>query len=130
MNFVSDILGLNSEYQDALRTWLEPYTVLNTRWHICYRATDHGFGAQAFHEKCDNTGEIGATVTLVKVGRYVFGGFSDQIWGGKYPLRGRRSGRVGYKEGGWEMKKNEMFAQRRDSTGNIESRYLRWAILG
>ena len=50
------------------------------RWLHCYRAVDHGFGAQTFREKCKTHG---ATVTLVKVGKYVFGGFADQRWGGK-----------------------------------------------
>lgn len=33
----------------------------------------------AFHERCN---DVGATVTLVKVGDNVFGGFSSENWGG------------------------------------------------
>lgn len=49
------------------------------RWEPCYRAVKDGFGAQTFHEKCPNHA---VTVTLVKVGKYIFGGFADQRWGG------------------------------------------------
>lgn len=76
----SKILGLNSKYQAALRMWLEPFLPKNARWHSCYIASKHGFAAQTFHEKCY---AHGATVTLVKVGKFVFGGFSDQRWAGR-----------------------------------------------
>ena len=79
--FFSYILVLRSQYYDTLRMWLEPRMAqTGGRWLHCYRAVDHGFGAQTFREKCKTHG---ATVTLVKVGKYVFGGFADQRWGGK-----------------------------------------------
>ncbi len=80
MPFPSQILGLNSKYQAALQMWLEPFLPTNARWHRCYIASKYGFGAQTFHEKCYMHG---GTVTLVKVGNFVFGGFSDQRWAGK-----------------------------------------------
>ena len=70
---------MNSKYEDVLREWLVPLIPANSYWTICYRASDHGFGAQTFHQKCNG---VSATVTLVKVGRFVFGGFSDKRWGG------------------------------------------------
>lgn len=80
MPFLSRILGLNSKYYDALRVWLEPLLPKNARWSRIYRAAEHGFSARTFHEKCY---KYGTTVTLVKVGNFVFGGFSDQRWGGR-----------------------------------------------
>ena len=77
--FVSYILGLRNEYYDALRTWLKPLMTQTARWEPCYRAVKDGFGAHTFHEKCPNHA---VTVTLVKVGKYIFGGFADQRWGG------------------------------------------------
>ena len=47
------------------------------RWELCYRASDDGWGSGDFHRKCDN---VGPTVTLVKCGTNIFGGFTDQNW--------------------------------------------------
>ena len=50
------------------------------KWNLCYRASRDGWGAQDFHRFCDNKGP---TVVLIKVNNYIFGGFTDQNWGGK-----------------------------------------------
>ena len=81
MYFVSEILGLNDVYQDALRNWLKPFMPINIRWHICYRATDHGFGMEKFRQNCNLDG-LASTLTILQVGRYVFGGFSDKQFAG------------------------------------------------
>ncbi|XP_074627543.1 uncharacterized protein LOC141885641 [Acropora palmata] len=81
VNFISDILGMNRKYQDALREWLSPLVPVSARWFLCYRASDHSRDTQMFHRNCDGNEERGPTVTLVKVGRFIFGGFSDQRWG-------------------------------------------------
>ena len=92
---MSDILGLNNKYHDALRTWLEPLMPISARWYMCYRATEHGFEMEKFHTKClTNSETIGPTVTLVRVGRFVFGGFSDQRWAGMYSPLLHERGRV------------------------------------
>ena len=49
-------------------------------WKLCYRATDDGWNARDFHRKCD---DVGPSVTLVKCGISVFGGFTDESWKGK-----------------------------------------------
>ena len=46
-------------------------------WQICYRASEDGWGSANFHRKCD---DVGPTVTLIKCGTNVFGGFTDQSW--------------------------------------------------
>lgn len=46
-------------------------------WQICYRASENGWGSADFHRKCD---DVGPTVTLIKCGTNVFGGFTDQSW--------------------------------------------------
>ena len=53
------------------------------KWRLCYRATRDGWSAQEFHACCDDKGP---TVTLVKVGDNIFGGYTDQSWGGKNGL--------------------------------------------
>ena len=51
-----------------------------TSLKLCYRASVHGWSTQHFHQHCnDKTG----TVVLVKVGNYIFGGYTDQTWQGK-----------------------------------------------
>ena len=50
------------------------------QWRLCYRASAHGWSAQNFHTNCDNKGP---TVTLVKVGGNICGGYTDQNWAGK-----------------------------------------------
>jgi hypothetical protein len=46
------------------------------KWSLLYRASEHGFTAQAFHSKCDN---VANTLTVVKTTKgYIFGGFAQQ----------------------------------------------------
>ena len=47
---------------------------------LCYRASVHGWSSQQFHQHCDDKAD---TVVLVKVGNYIFGGYTDQTWQGK-----------------------------------------------
>ena len=41
------------------------------------RSLQDGFGAESFHSKCDNKGP---TVTIVKSGSFIFGGFTEAQW--------------------------------------------------
>jgi hypothetical protein len=52
----------------------------NNTWQLCYRASTDGWKVNDFHDKC---GDKGATIVLVKVNNYIFGGFTDTYWGGK-----------------------------------------------
>ena len=54
-------------------SWLPKYTTS----HLCYQATQHGWGSETFHSRCDH--KI-PTVIVVRVGQYIFGGFSDVAW--------------------------------------------------
>ena len=49
----------------------------------CYRAINDGWGANTFHSRCDKKGE---TITLVKVGKYIFGGYTNVEWRKHYFL--------------------------------------------
>lgn len=47
---------------------------------LLYRASDHGFEAVKFHEKCD---KISNTLTIIKSANgFVFGGFTTTTWDG------------------------------------------------
>ena len=46
----------------------------------CWRASEDGWNSHVFHQRCDFRGK---TLTLIKVGRYIFGGYSTHYWGGE-----------------------------------------------
>ncbi|XP_028391873.1 uncharacterized protein LOC114516548 [Dendronephthya gigantea] len=70
----STILEGNIEHAKQLVEWVKDKKF---GWQLCYRATTDGSSAEDFHRKCD---DVGPTVTLVKCGTNVFGGFTDQSW--------------------------------------------------
>ena len=76
----SNILGSKPGYLDQLKRWLEPVvrSSRTSQWHRCWHGKTDGFAASTFHSLCDNQGP---TVTIVRVGNYVFGGYTDQSWG-------------------------------------------------
>jgi len=47
------------------------------KWRLLFRASRDGFAAEAFHSKCDKKGP---TVTIVKSGSFIFGGFTEAAW--------------------------------------------------
>ena len=75
--FESEILT-SEEHQQSLRGWLP--TGLDGEWRLLFRASRDGFAGQAFHSKCDNKGP---TVTVVKSGANIFGGFTEISWESK-----------------------------------------------
>ncbi|XP_028392215.1 uncharacterized protein LOC114516827 [Dendronephthya gigantea] len=70
----STILDGNFEHAKQLVEWVDDHKFT---WQLCYRASRDGWKGEDFHRKCD---EVGPTVTLVKCGINVFGGFTDQSW--------------------------------------------------
>ena len=75
----SAILRDHTEYEQKLNEYLEPVQVEGKQWQLCFRASDNAYSARAFHFACDNKGP---TVTLVRVGDNVFGGYTDKSWDG------------------------------------------------
>ena len=72
----------NVDYRKILKGWLPEAMV--GEWRLLFRASRDGFAASAFHSKCDNKGP---TVTVVKSGANIFGGFTEKPWknaGGKF----------------------------------------------
>ena len=74
----SQILKNKDNYLKKLRQWLPAQTT----WNLCWRASLHGWASTVFHNRCDNQGP---TVTIIRVGEYIFGGYTDVSWGGKRP---------------------------------------------
>ena len=75
-DFEESVILTNEEHRSKLNGWLPPYD----KWHLLFRASRDGFTAQAFHAKCDNKGP---TVTIVKSGNNIFGGFTENPWNSK-----------------------------------------------
>ena len=68
---------LHSKYHEKLSEWLYPVTKGPYRWATRYRARWNGWSSSTFHSRCDKKGE---TITVVKVGNYIFGGYTDAEW--------------------------------------------------
>ena len=75
-NFEESGILTNEEHRSKLNGWLPPYD----KWHLLFRGSRDGFTAQAFHAKCDDKGP---TVTIVKSGNNIFGGFTEKSWNSK-----------------------------------------------
>ena len=68
----------SEEHQHSLKGWLP--TGLEGEWRLLFRASRDGFATQTFHSKCDNKGP---TITVVKSGANIFGGFTEISWKSK-----------------------------------------------
>ena len=77
----STILGDldNSKYLGKLITYLDPALPSASRAYFerCWHAKTDGWNAAIFHSNCDGKGP---TVTIIKVGQYIFGGYTDASW--------------------------------------------------
>lgn len=62
----------------SLLRFLEPNPGSHKRWTLCYRASSYGWAASTFHSHCDGKPH---TVTIIRKGPYVFGGYTDIAWG-------------------------------------------------
>ena len=74
----SNILAGNTFYQSRLQEFLKPAVGSHPQWVLCYRASTHGWAARTFHSRCDGKRD---TVTIIKRGKYMFGGYTDVPWG-------------------------------------------------
>ena len=68
----------NEEHRSVLTGWLSSQ---EGKWRLLFRGSRDGFQAQTFHSKCDKKGP---TVTIMKSGNYIFGGFTEKSWDSEY----------------------------------------------
>ena len=73
--FRESTIVMNVEHRKILKGWLPEAMV--GEWRLLFQASRDGFAASAFHSKCDNKGP---TVTVVKSGANIFGGFTEKPW--------------------------------------------------
>lgn len=65
-------------YQKTLNTW---YGNNKQVWRLVYRASSHGYSAEAFHRHCDGVAPTYVIVTNDREPRDICGGYSDVPWG-------------------------------------------------
>ena len=74
----SVILGKEKEYFDL--AWFLKSVIISSvrsRFVRCWHAKDDGWAGSTFHGNCDDKGP---TVTIIQVGSFIFGGYSDVSW--------------------------------------------------
>ncbi|XP_028518321.1 uncharacterized protein LOC114576240 [Exaiptasia diaphana] len=77
MSYYSNILKNRKHYYDLIKEWLAPVTNKPIPWVPCYQSRYHGWYNSIFHSRCDGQGP---TITIIKVNRYIFGGYTDVSW--------------------------------------------------
>ncbi|XP_022808926.1 uncharacterized protein LOC111345899, partial [Stylophora pistillata] len=74
----SAILANDDNYLGTLSNWLSRVVQSQSSyWKRCWRASVDGWPASTFHSLCDNKGP---TVTIIRVGKYIFGGYTSSSW--------------------------------------------------
>ena len=65
---------VNQQYDGKLREWLGD----DCKWKLIFRASEHGYSAESFHDYCDDKGP---TLVIIKSsGGWIFGGYTTQSW--------------------------------------------------
>ena len=66
---------VDMKYDAKLQKWTGDYN-----WRLIYRASEHEYKAESFHEYCDDKGP---TLVIIKSsGGWIFGGYTTQSWSG------------------------------------------------
>ncbi len=74
--FLKESIINEGYYDDKLREWCGDY-----KWKLRYRASEHGYSAESFHQYCDYI--QGPNLMVIKSsGGWIFGGYTTQFWFG------------------------------------------------
>ena len=76
--FEESVILTNEEHRRVLKGWLPD--AMRGEWDLLFRASRYGFDASMFHSKCD---QKGPTITVVKSGENILGGFTEKAWKSK-----------------------------------------------
>lgn len=77
----SDILKDDFQSLEALRSAFPAFIRDYVMWKRCYSADQSSWSTAEFHSNCDFKGP---SLTIIRVREYVFGGFVEQSWGGRF----------------------------------------------
>lgn len=73
-HYKESMILTSKEYQQILKGWLP--ADLEDEWHFLFQASQHDFATDTFKtSKRDNKGP---TITTVKSGEYILGGFTEE----------------------------------------------------
>ena len=73
--FLKESIISEEKYDSYLKEWVGDY-----KWRLLYRASEHGYRAESFHDYCDNKG---STLVVIKSsGGWIFGGYTTRSWSG------------------------------------------------
>ena len=75
-------LSINST---ILVAFLAPAVGNDPKWVLCHHASTHGWAVSIFHSRRDGKRD---TVTIIRNGPYVFGGYTDIPWDGNFNIPG------------------------------------------
>ena len=79
MIFSSAIISSNPFHSAELASFLAPVVgQMESKLERCHSALANGWDPAKFHSNCDNRTH---TVTIIKKGPYIFGGYTDIPWG-------------------------------------------------
>ena len=78
------LTGERTQYQRLLNNW---HGSPKATWRLLYRASTHGFSADAFHNHCD--GHSPTFVIAMGTNGNICGGYADAPWGKSNNSRGR-----------------------------------------
>ena len=71
---------MNSSIFRHLGNFLENAVGDISHWLLCWRATLHGWSVSQFDSRCEGKND---TVTFIRKGKFIFGGYTDIPWGKK-----------------------------------------------
>ena len=75
-SFLKETILFGQEYDSYLREWLGN----DYKWKLLYRASEHDYTAESFHEYCDDKWP---TLVMIKSTEgWIFGGYTTQSWSG------------------------------------------------
>ena len=66
---------LDTQYDSYLKNW-----VGDCKWKLLYRASEHGYTAESFHQYCDDKGPT--LIVIKSSGGWIFGGYTTRSWSG------------------------------------------------
>ena len=64
---------VDEQYDEYLLEWTDYY-----KWKLIYRASEHGYSAESFHEYCD--GKWPTLIVIKSTGGWIFGGYTTETW--------------------------------------------------
>ena len=73
---LADTQIVNQQYDNKLREWCGDY-----EWKLLYRASEHEYTAESFHEYCDDKGPT--LIVIKSSGGWIFGGYTTESWSGE-----------------------------------------------